>query len=48
MGKLIVCQSTIDYLMSSNQPNKLNVLMSGDWDKCEMDTGIIYYKQNKT
>ena len=43
MAKTIVMQSTIDYLIASKQPNVLSKLMSGEWDKRELDSGIMYY-----
>jgi len=47
-GLIIVMQSTIDHLIASKQPNVLSKLMSGEWDKRELDkrelfNGIKYY-----
>ena len=50
-GLIIVTQSTIDHLIASKQPNVLSKLMSGEWDKRELDkdnptglfNGIKYY-----
>ena len=36
-------QSTIDHLIASKQPNVLGKLMSGEWDKRELDGEVIYY-----
>ena len=38
MAKTIVMQSTIDHLIASKQPNVLSKLMSGEWDKRELDS----------
>ena len=43
MAKTIVMQSTIDHLIASKQPNVLGKLMSGEWDKRELDNEVMYY-----
>ena len=51
MAKTIVMQSTIDHLIASKQPNVLSKLMSGEWDKRELNkdnptglfSGTMYY-----
>jgi hypothetical protein len=40
----IVMNETIQYLASTSV-DKLNEIMTGDWDKIELEDGRIYYKQ---
>ncbi len=40
----IVMNETIQYLASTSV-DKLNEIMTGDWEKVELEDGRIYYKQ---
>jgi peptide deformylase len=41
---VIVMQSTIDHLVGTKQINKLNEMMSGEWDKKLTENEIVYYR----
>ena len=44
MAKVIIMKTTIDYLISSQQPQKLNELVGeGDLKKNSLENGVEYF-----
>lgn len=44
MSKVIIMKSTIEYLISSQQPQKLNELVGvGDLEKKNLESGVEYF-----